>query len=74
MKENYLTDNSQKFWMVVYSLDSGDFRNATMTSTHDSDIDKISDVFESNNPDYRVIHIGKGALPPKTYRSLQYVN
>lgn len=72
MKENYT--NTQKFWLVVYSTETGDFKNASMTSTQDSDVDKTSEAFENKHPEYRVIHIGEGELPPKTYRSLQYVN
>jgi hypothetical protein len=63
-----------KFWMVVWNKKSGDFKNATIEGTQEENTELISEKFEKDYPEYRVIHVGEGAQPPKTYRSLQYVN
>lgn len=63
-----------KHWMVVWNKMSGDFKNATIDSNLTEDKDELVNGFQKNNPEYLVIHIGEGALPPKTYRSLDYIN
>lgn len=66
--------NNSKYWLVVYSKATGDFLNATTFSNTNEDTEKVSELFEQNNPGLLVIHIGEGEVPPKTYRSLQYVS
>jgi hypothetical protein len=64
---------TEKYWLVVHSQVTGDFKNATMLAAHDEDIEEVAARFEQKNPEYRVIHIGEGELPPKTYRPLEYI-
>jgi hypothetical protein len=67
-------EESKKYWLVVYSNETGDFKNASMLAQPDDNSETVSKKFEQKYPGYRVIHIGEGELPPKTYRSLQYIN
>ncbi|WP_209125742.1 hypothetical protein [Alkalihalobacillus sp. BA299] len=62
-----------KYWLVVYQMKTGDFKNATMLAESSDDTEKVSEKFENEFSDYRVIHIGEGEFPPKTYRSLEYI-
>ena len=59
--------------MVVWNKKSGDFNNATINPKESENLEEVSKKFENEYPDYRVIHIGEGELPPKTYRSLDYI-
>lgn len=69
-----IPQNSTTYWLVVYSTETGDFKNASVSISENLDIDTISELFEKNNPEYRVIHIGEGESPPKTYRALEYID
>jgi hypothetical protein len=64
---------NKEYWMVVRSKTTGKFKNALMTDNANI-IEVVTAKFETENPDYQVIHIGEGNLPPKTYQSLEYVN
>jgi hypothetical protein len=63
-----------QYWLVVYSKDTGEFKNVSITAEDIHDYESISAIFGLNNPEYVAIHIGKGQLPPKKYRSLEYVS
>jgi hypothetical protein len=62
-----------KYWMVVWHKTNGDFKIAYLKDNLNQ-IEELSAEFEIKNPDYLVIHIGEGNLPPKTYRSLDCIN
>lgn len=64
----------EKYWLIVYSMETGDFKNATVSAQPEEETEEVGEAFEEKHPGYRVIHIGGGELPPKTYRSLQYIN
>lgn len=64
-------DVKKNIWMVIWSKINGDFNNFALNSN--LKLEDIEAGFEKNNPNYKVIHIGEGALPPKTYRSLPYI-
>lgn len=63
-----------QYWMVVWSENSEEFRNAISFGFNE---DKVKELFEEEQKEknnYRVVHIGEGAVPPMTYRSLPYVD
>ncbi|MCL7747329.1 hypothetical protein [Halalkalibacter alkaliphilus] len=62
------------FWLVVYNQETRDFFNDTLMINRELDLDKIVEDYENKNKKYQVIHVGEGEFPPKTYRSLKYVN
>ena len=61
------------YWTVVWNETTGEFKVALLKD-NSNNLEELTAKFEMNNPEYRVIHIGEGNLPPKTYRSLEYVN
>ncbi|MCL7747331.1 hypothetical protein [Halalkalibacter alkaliphilus] len=62
------------FWILLYSIETKEFKNAIISEDPNESIERIADKYEENHPEFRVIHIGMGEHPPKTYRSLAYVN
>lgn len=64
---------NKKYWMVVWKKTTGDFKIAFLKDNLNN-IEELTTKFELKNPEYRVIHIGRGDIPPKTYRSLKYIN
>ncbi|MCA1064365.1 hypothetical protein QTG56_22360 (plasmid) [Rossellomorea sp. AcN35-11] len=65
--------DNKPYWMVVWNKITGDFRNAK-TKTVTANQTEIAKGFEEEYPGYLVVHIGEGELPPKTYRSLDYIS
>jgi hypothetical protein len=65
--------HEKQYWIVAYSTEKGDFKNAKFLTPSEK-TEEVSLSFEERYPGYRVIHIGLGELPPKTYRSLEYLN
>lgn len=57
--------------MVVWNTETGEFRNAKYQS--DLDQEKAADHFQDKHPQLKVVHIGEGDLPPRTFRSLPYI-
>lgn len=64
-------EEKRNFWMVVWHVESGDFKNVKFSSSYQDD--EVINEFESTHPDFKVIHMGQGELPPKAFRSLEYV-
>lgn len=64
-------EGKQNYWLVVRNSETGDYENAKFCSTfQESD---ATDEFENIYPNLKVIHIGQGDEPPKTYQSLPYI-
>ncbi|REE84565.1 hypothetical protein A8990_114100 [Paenibacillus taihuensis] len=63
----------QNYWLVVWNAETGELKNAKFTCTTSQE-SEASYEFENTYPKLKVIHIGQGEKPPKTYRSLPYVN
>jgi hypothetical protein len=58
--------------MVVWNTETGDFNNANQLAVN-SELAK--ETFEMTYGEHlKVIHTYEGELPPKTYRSLPYIN
>jgi hypothetical protein len=65
--------NEKQYWIVAHSTEKGDFKNAKFPARSEK-TEEVSLSFEEKYPGYLVVHIGLGELPPKTYRSLEYLN
>jgi hypothetical protein len=65
-------EEKQNYWMLVWNAETGDFKNAKFSSTFQES--EATDAFENTYPNLKVIHIGQGEEPPKTYRSLLTFN
>lgn len=63
---------NNEYWLVVWNKVTGDFRIALLRGNTNNPEEIIAE-FSIKNPKYKVIHIGDGNLPPKTYRSLEYI-
>lgn len=59
------------FWMIVWHSETGDFHQ--VVNYQGESVEMAGQSFEDAHPVYKVIHIGAGNHPPKTYQSLHMV-
>lgn len=61
------------YWMVLYKTDTKDFLNSIKYMGEQKEIDEVLITVEQDNPDFKIVLIGEGSLPPKIFRTLKYV-